>query len=100
MRLTAMISVIPLGAGLSLSPYVAACERVLTEAGLDPQLHAHGSNVEGDWDTVMAALKRCHEVLHEMGVPRISMHVKLGTRTDKEISMDAAVRSVRDKLSS
>ena len=53
MKVSAMISVIPIGAGLSLSRYVAACERVLSEAGLAPQLHAHGSNVEGDWDTVM-----------------------------------------------
>ena len=98
MRLTAMISVIPIGVGLSLSPYVAACEQVLREAGLEPVLHAHGSNVEGDWDTVMAALKRCHEVLHEMGAPRISTYVKIGTRTDKEISMEAAVRSVEEKL--
>ncbi len=98
MRLTAMISVIPIGTGLSLSPYVAACERILTEAGLDPRLHAHGSNVEGDWDTVMAALKRCHEVLHEMGAPRIATMVKLGTRTDKEISMEAAISSVREKM--
>ena len=97
MRLTAMISVIPIGVGLSLSPYVAACEQVLREAGLEPVLHAHGSNVEGDWDTVMAALKRCHEVLHEMGAPRISTYVKIGTRTDKEISMEAAVRSVEEK---
>ena len=92
-----MISVIPLGAGLSLSPYVAACEKVLREAGLKPVLHAHGSNVEGEWDMVMSALKRCHEVLHEMGVPRIATLVKMGTRTDKEISMAAAVRSVEEK---
>ena len=97
MRLTAMISVIPIGVGLSLSTYVAACEKVLREAGLEPVLHAHGSNVEGEWDTVMTALKRCHEVLHEMGAPRISTYVKLGTRTDKEISMEAAVESVRRK---
>jgi uncharacterized protein (TIGR00106 family) len=97
MRLTAMISVIPIGVGLSLSPYVAACEKVLIEAGLEPVLHAHGSNVEGEWDTVMAALKRCHEVLHEMGAPRIATYVKMGTRTDKEISMAAAVRSVEEK---
>ena len=98
MRMTAMISVIPIGAGLSLSPYVAACERILREAGLEPVLHAHGSNVEGEWSVVMEALERCHEELHSMGVPRISTYVKLGTRTDKEISMDAAVESVREKL--
>jgi uncharacterized protein (TIGR00106 family) len=98
MRLTAMISVIPIGVGLSLSPYVAACEEVLREAGLSPVLHAHGSNVEGEWDDVMAAVKRCHEVLHEMGAPRISTYLKMGTRTDKEIDMGAAVRSVEEKL--
>jgi len=98
MQLTAMISIIPIGAGLSLSPYVAACERILTEAGLSPKLHAHGSNVTGDWDEVMAAIRRCHEEVHAMGAPRISTYVKIGTRTDKEIDMDAAVKSVRDKM--
>ena len=98
MKVTAMISIIPIGAGLSLSPYVAACERILREAGLEPRLHAHGSNVEGDWDDVMGAIRLCLSTLHEMGVPRISTYLKLGTRTDKEIDMDAAVRSVEDKL--
>lgn len=71
MHLIADIAIIPLGAGNSLSPYVAACERVLRDAGLKTQLHANGTNVEGDWDEIMAALKRCHEVLHEMGAPRV-----------------------------
>ena len=33
MQVIADISIIPIGIGLSLSRYVAACERVLTEAG-------------------------------------------------------------------
>ncbi len=98
MKLTAMISVIPIGGGISLSPYVAACERIFREAGLSPVLHAQGTNVEGEWDDVMAALKRCHETVHGMGVPRISTYVKLGTRTDREASGEDAVRSVREKL--
>jgi len=98
MKVTAMISIIPIGGGLSLSPYVAPCERILAEAGLDPKLHAHGSNVEGEWDTVMDAIRRCHEKVHEMGAPRISTYLKLGTRTDRDLSMDDAVRSVREKL--
>lgn len=98
MKLIADISIIPLGVGLSLSSYVAACERVLREAGLAPKLHANGTNVEGDWDVVMAALKRCHEELHGMGVPRIATNVRLGTRTDREPSMEAKLRSVGEKL--
>ena len=98
MKVSAMISVIPIGAGLSLSRYVAACERVLSDAGLEPQLHAHGSNVEGDWSQVMDAVRSCHEKVHAMGAPRISTYIKLGTRTDREPSLEDAVRSVEEKL--
>ena len=58
MRAIVDIAIIPLGVGLSLSRYVAACEKVFTEAGLEPRLHPNGTNVEGDWDEVMAALNR------------------------------------------
>jgi uncharacterized protein (TIGR00106 family) len=98
MKAIADISIIPLGVGLSLSSYVAACEQVFTEHGLEPRLHANGTNVEGDWDHVMAALKACHERLHEMGVPRIATNLRLGTRVDREPSMDAKLNSVREKL--
>jgi uncharacterized protein (TIGR00106 family) len=91
-------SVIPIGAGVSLSKYVAACERVLAESGLTYELHANGTNVEGEWDEVMAAIKCCHETLHAMGVPRISTIIKIGTRTDREQTMKQKVKSVRGKL--
>ena len=68
------------------------------EAGLTTRLHAYGTNVEGDWDDVFAAVRRCHETLHEMGAPRISTIIKAGTRTDRPQSLDDKVRSVQDKL--
>ena len=88
------LAVVPIGAGNSLSPYIAACERVLREAGLEPQLHANGTNVEGEWDTVFTALKRCHETLHAMGAPRISTNLRLGTRSDRAQTMADKVASV------
>jgi len=100
MKAIADISIIPLGVGLSLSSYVAACERVFTEAGLEPRLHANGTNVEGEWDVVMTALKACHERLHEMGVPRVATNLRLGTRVDRDQSMDAKLESVQEKLKS
>lgn len=98
MRLIADVSVVPIGVGLSLSRYVAACERIFQEAGLNPQLHANGTNVEGEWETVMTALRRCHEELHRMGVPRISTNMRLGTRVDRAQTMADKVRSVEDEL--
>lgn len=98
MNVIADLCVIPLGVGVSVSPYVAACERVLVEAGLEPQLHAYGTNVEGEWDQVFGAIRRCHEEIHRMGAPRISTTVKFGTRTDREQTMADKVRSVEEKL--
>lgn len=100
MHLIADICVVPLGVGLSVSEHVAACERIFAEAGLEHRLHAYGTNVEGDWDAVMAALKRCHEVVHEMGAVRISSTVRLGTRTDRHQTMRDKIESVeRRRLS-
>ena len=98
MKVTVMFSIIPIGTGVSLSEYVAACERVLAGTDLDTQLHAHGTNIAGEWDEVFDAIRRCIETVHEMGVPRITTLIKLGTRTDREPDMDAMVRSVRSKL--
>lgn len=97
MKAIADIHIIPLGVGTSLSTYIAACEKVIRDAGLNPNLHAYGTNVEGDWDAVTGALKKCHEVLHEMGAPRVSSALKIGTRTDREESIQTRVDSVQAK---
>ena len=92
------LCIVPIGAGVSLSPYVAACEQVLAEAGLKAVLHANGTNVEGEWNKVFAAIQRCHEVVHAMGAPRISTYIHLGTRIDRKQTMQDKVRSVEEKL--
>ena len=98
MKVLVDLCVVPLGVGVSVSGYIAACEKVLTGAGLKTSLHSYGTNIEGDWDEVFAAVKRCHEVVHGMGAPRITTTIKLGTRTDRLQSMEDKVRSVREKL--
>jgi len=98
MKVMIDLCVIPMGVGVSVSEYVTACQRVLEEAGLEHRLHAYGTNIEGEWDEVMAAVKRCHEVVHEMGAPRISSTMRLGTRIDREQSIEDKIQSVADKL--
>ncbi len=98
MKVIADLCVVPLGVGVSVSAYVVACTRVLKEAGLETRMHAYGTNIEGEWDEVFAAIKRCHEAVHEMGAPRITSTISLGTRTDRSQSMDDKVRSVEKKL--
>jgi uncharacterized protein (TIGR00106 family) len=98
MKVIADLCVVPLGVGVSVSPHIAACEKVLTDAGLTTHLHAYGTNIEGDWDAVFAAIKKCHEVVHAMGAPRITTTLKFGTRTDRDQSMADKIQSVEDKL--
>ena len=77
-----------MGVGVSVSKYVTACENVLKEAGLKTKLHAYGTNIEGEWDTMFDAIKRCHEVVHQMGAPRITTTLKFGTRIDRTQTME------------
>ncbi|MCK5515498.1 MAG: MTH1187 family thiamine-binding protein [Desulfobulbaceae bacterium] len=92
------LCVVPMGVGVSVSEYVVACHEVLKEAGLQTELHAYGTNIEGEWDKVMAAVKACHEKVHEMGSPRITTTIKMGTRTDRQQTMEDKVVSVETKL--
>jgi len=98
MNVIADVCIIPLGVGLSVSKYVVACEKVFVESGLTPRLHGYGTNVEGDWDTVMNAVKKCHETIHDLGAPRISTNIRIGTRTDRKQTIDDKIQSVNSKL--
>jgi uncharacterized protein (TIGR00106 family) len=98
MKVIADLCVVPMGVGVSVSKYVTACENVLKAAGLKTKLHAYGTNIEGDWDAVFAAIKRCHETVHEMGAPRITTTLKFGTRVDKSQTMEDKVSSVQKQL--
>ena len=98
MKVIVDLCVVPMGVGVSVSEYVAECEKVLKEAGLKTHLHAYGTNIEGEWDEVMAAIKLCHERVHDKGAPRITTTIKLGTRVDRAQTMEDKVSSVEAKL--
>lgn len=98
MKVHAELYVIPIGAGVSISDYIVECQRVLREAGLEHRMHAYGTNIEGDWDEVVAAVKLCHERIHALGAPRISTSLKLETRTDREQSLQDKIDSVESRL--
>lgn len=98
MKVIADLCVVPMGVGVSVSKYVTACEKVLNEAGLKTKLHAYGTNIEGEWNAVFDAIKRCHEIVHEMGAPRITTTLKFGTRIDRPQTMEEKVDSVQKQL--
>jgi uncharacterized protein (TIGR00106 family) len=98
MKVIIDLCVIPLGVGLSVSKYVAVCHEIIRDAGLKSELHAYGTNIEGEWDAVFDVVKQCHEKIHAMGAPRITTTIKAGTRTDRNQTMADKVESVKVKL--
>ncbi len=99
MKVIVDLCVVPLGVGVSVSKYVALCQQILEDAGLKIRLHAYGTNIEGEYDQVFTAIRRCHEQIHAAGAPRISTTIKLGSRVDREQTMVDKLKSVEEKLS-
>ncbi len=88
MKALGEIQVIPIGAGVSVRREVMRAHEIISRAGLKTQVHAYGTNVEGDLDTILNTIKAVHETLHAEGVTRLSTTIKIGTRTDKEASLE------------
>ncbi len=98
MKVIIDLCVVPIGVGVSVSKYVAECQKILEEKKLSHSMHAYGTNIEGEWDEVFAAVKECHDRIHNLGVPRINTTIKLGTRTDRPQTMSDKIDSVLAKL--
>lgn len=89
MKATAEIQVIPIGAGVSVRDQVRRAHELIKSSGLTVELHAYGTNVEGELETILETVRTVHETLHAEGVVRLSTFLKLGTRTDKEPTLAA-----------
>ena len=89
---------VPLGTGISLGPYIAACKRIIEKAGLDHELGPSGTAIEGEWESVFACIKDCHEQVHSLGAQRIYTTLKVNTRSDRQQSFREKVPSVQFEL--
>ena len=90
-------SIVPLGKGESLSPFVARSLDIVDRSGLDYRCHAMGTVLEGDFDQVMAVVKECFEAMAE-DCHRIECSIKLDYRKGHRGRLEAKVASVERKL--
>ena len=84
MKATADLQVIPLGSGVSARKEVQRAVQILQEYDFIIHTHGAGTNIEGDLDEILAAVKKIHAALHDEGSVRLLSYLKLETRTDKE----------------
>ncbi|HMA48072.1 MAG TPA: MTH1187 family thiamine-binding protein [Frankiaceae bacterium] len=90
-------SVTPLGAGEAVGDLVADAVRVVRESGLPNETNAMFTNLEGDWDEVMAVVKQAVEVI-SAGAPRVSLVLKADLRPGTRDALHAKVASVDRRL--
>ncbi len=90
-------SIVPIGAGESLSSHVARCERIVRESGLPHRLTAMGTIVEGEWDEVLAVIRACHMAVRA-DVRRVSTLIRIDDREGPPGRLEQKVRSVEEKL--
>ena len=95
MKVIVDLCVVPIGVGIDLAPYVAACQQVLQQRGLKHQLGPNSTAIEGEWGPVMEAVKACHEVVHELGAPRIFTSLKINSRTDRDQALEEKTAAVQ-----
>jgi len=96
---TASLTVTPVGTPTpSLSRYVAACARVLDEAGLKHTLTPMGSVLEGPLEEILAVVAKVHEIPFSQGVMRVSTRLTIDDRRDKELTAQGKLDAVRKRL--
>jgi len=94
---------IPMGTGEpSVGPYIAECQRILEKSGLTYKMHGYGTNLEGPWHAVTAAIHACHAAVHAQGALRVATDIRIGTRIDKQVAPgqgnDGKVKRVEEIL--
>lgn len=76
---------------------VAEAVRVVRESGLPCETNAMFTNVEGEWDEVMAVLKQAVDVVAASS-PRVSLVLKADIRPGHTGQITAKVERLEDRL--
>jgi uncharacterized protein (TIGR00106 family) len=81
----------------SVSEAVAEAVRVVRESGLPCETNAMFTNVEGEWDEVMAVIKQAVDVLAAKA-PRVALVLKADIRPGHTDQLHAKVARIEEHL--
>lgn len=93
----AAFSISPLGVGASVSDPVADAVRIVRDSGLPNETNAMFTNLEGDWDEVMAVIKACTMKVAE-SAERVSLVIKIDHRPGVTDGLHTKVEAVEAHL--
>ena len=92
-------SVTPLGTGEAVGELVAEAVRVVRESGLPNRTDAMFTTIEGEWDEVMAVVKRAVDVVAAKA-PRVSVVIKADVRPGVTDGLTSKVDTIERYLTS
>src|ERR1700754_2706334 len=98
-RMLVAFSVTPLGVGDAVAEYVADAVRVVRDSGLPNQTDAMFTTIEGEWDEVMAVVKRAVDAVAARA-PRVSVTLKADIRPGVTGALQAKVEAIDRQLGS
>jgi uncharacterized protein (TIGR00106 family) len=81
----------------AVSGPVAEAVRVIRESGLPTETNAMFTNIEGEWDEVMAVVKRAVDVVAAT-YPRVGLVLKADIRPGYDGQLRAKVARVEERL--
>jgi uncharacterized protein (TIGR00106 family) len=81
----------------SVSAAVAEAVRVVRESGLPCETNSMFTNIEGEWDEVMAVVKQAVDVVAATA-PRVSLVVKADIRPGHTDQLHAKVARIEEHL--
>ena len=93
----AAFSITPIGIGDSVSEPVAEAVRLVRESGLANETNAMFTNIEGEWDEVMAVVKQAVDAVAAVS-DRVSLVLKADIRPGYTGQLTAKVQRVEDAL--
>ncbi len=91
------ISPVPRSDDGSVTDAVAAAVRVVRESGLPNETNAMFTNIEGEWDEVMAVVKQAVDAVAEVS-PRVGLVLKADIRPGYTGQLSAKVARVEQAL--
>ncbi|KAJ1665885.1 hypothetical protein IW140_002811 [Coemansia sp. RSA 1813] len=88
MYVSGEIQIVPIGADVSFTRYIAKVKTILDASGLQHTMHDSGTNFQGDFALVTRVTEECMQSVMDNGAPRVLCYLKLGARTDKEYAKE------------
>ncbi len=97
MSTLAEFSIVPMGKGASVSPFIARVLKIVADSGISYKANPMGTVLEGDWASIMSVIKSCHdEVMKDS--ERVLTTIRIDDRSGAGPRIERKLESVELKL--